>query len=201
MAYIFQTLAKQASLNGIDVSKNILDARGWFRDVAQNVTSVNVNRLQSDQPFRLESSINARSIGRMYSFFYDAKGKATLPYWDRYPLIFPIEIYGDGFLGINLHYLPPLLRARLMDSLYSLVNNNKGDETTRLIASYKILKGSSRFKLFEPCVKRYLNSQVRSKFMYISPKEWDMALMLPTERFVGSPKSTAHGASSKMVGR
>jgi len=186
---------------GIDSVKNAADARSWFRNVAQNVTSVNVNRLQSDQPFRLEPNINARSIGKMYSFFYEAKGKSTLPYWDRYPLIFPIEIYNDGFLGINLHYLPPLLRAKLMDSLYALINNDKNNETTRLIASYKILKGSSRFKLFEPCVKRYLNSQVRSKFMYISPKEWDMALMLPTERFVGASKTTVQGASSKMVGR
>ena len=31
---------------------------------------------------------------------------------------------GAGFYGLNLHYLPLVLRARLMDSLYQYVNKN-----------------------------------------------------------------------------
>ena len=42
-------------------------------------------------------------IGRMYFFYYDAKNKDKLPQWDRFPLVLPIERYGNGFLGLNLH--------------------------------------------------------------------------------------------------
>jgi len=202
MAYIFQTIAKQAQTAKVSLTDgNVADAREWYRNVASRVTQVNINRLQADQPFRLESSINRRSIGRMYSFFYDAKGKDELAYWDRYPLVFPIELYSDGFLGINLHYLPPRLRAALMNKLYDTMTNKKYDETTKLNINYRILKSSTKFKFFEPCIKRYLITHVRSKFMYISPNEWDMAMMLPTERFVGAQKSTVFKESISKVRR
>ena len=44
--------------------------------------------------------------GRLNMFFYDPKFKKTLPYYDTFPLVLPLEPYSDGFLGINLHYLP-----------------------------------------------------------------------------------------------
>ena len=200
MAFIFQKLASKGMPAGID-KNNVLQSRDWFRSIAQRVTSVDVSKFQSEEPKRLESAITSRSIGKMYSFFYDAKNKSTLPYWDRFPLVFPIEIYDDGFLGINLHYLPHKLRAKLMDALYNNINNNKLNETTKIVLSYKILAGSSRYSYFKPCVKRYLTKHVRSKFMYISPREWDMALMLPTEKFVGASTSYVHSESSKMVSR
>jgi hypothetical protein len=62
----------------------------------------------------------------MYCFFYEAKNKDdpdVLPYWDRFPLIFPIDIKGDRLLSMNLHYLPPFHRAKLMDALYTTSNS------------------------------------------------------------------------------
>ena len=132
-------------------------------------------------------------------FYYDAKTKDTLPFWDRFPLVFPIELYNDGFLGINLHYLPPLMRARLMNALYLTINNKNYDDTTKLKINYSILRGASRFKYFEPCIKKYLFSQVRSRYFYVTPNEWDMALMLPTERFVGATKQQIYTNSIQKI--
>ena len=53
--------------------------------------------------------------GKLDMFFYYPKLKSTLPYYDRFPLVLPMQGYGDGFLGINLHYLPIPLRIRLLD--------------------------------------------------------------------------------------
>ena len=39
-------------------------------------------------------------------FVYDPKYKKTLPYYDTFPLVLPLERYSDGFLGLNFHYLP-----------------------------------------------------------------------------------------------
>jgi len=118
----------------------------------------------------------------------DPKMKKELPYYDRFPLVFPIEKAPNGFLGINMHYLPYILRAKLMDALYQLSTNDKFDATTRLDLSYQILKGASRFKPFKPTVKRYLTSHIRSRFLYIQPNEWDIALFLPVERFQKASK-------------
>jgi hypothetical protein len=119
----------------------------------------------------------------MYMFFYDPKHKATLPYYDRFPLIFPIERYKDGFLGINFHYLPLPLRAKLMDALYSLSSNTRYDEKTKLKLSYNILNGASKYAPFRPTIKRYLRSHVRSRFVKVFSSEWDIALFLPAHRF------------------
>lgn len=122
-------------------------------------------------------------IGQMVMYIYDAKHKETLPYWDRFPLVFPINLKDDGFLGINLHYLPPYERARLMTALYGLINNRKIDEKTKLNISYRILANSSRYRYFKPCVKRYLSGHLRSRLYIINPLEWDRVLLLPLANF------------------
>lgn len=171
------------------VSKGMLpgktdEARDWFRKRALDVTSVDTKDLLSSDPRRYRQTIQ---LGRMYMFYYDPKLKQTLPYFDRLPLVFPIEAYHDGFLGINLHYLDPRNRAGLMDALYSLINNNKFDATTKLgsghVGLYRIMKNVSRLKAFKPCVKRYLKTHVRSRFISVGANEWDTALFLPLERF------------------
>lgn len=194
MAYIFQQIAKKGSMLGI--KPNIAQSRDWFRNTAQQITNVNRNRLMTDKTNQV-SSLNGDSIGKMYMFFYDPKLKDKLPYYDMFPLVFPIELYNDGFLGINLHYLPPALRASLMDSLYSTANNDKYDNTTKLQISYSVLNGAAKFGYFKSCVKRYLWSHVSGNLINVQPENWDTALMLPTERFVGANKNTIWGNSSK----
>lgn len=158
-----------------------LSARKWFRDTARQLNAVNPRELMMSDDVRYRNTIYP---GRMYLFYYDPKMKKTLPYYDRFPLIFPIEPYKDGsFLGINLHYLPPPLRARLMDALYATLNNVNFDHTTRLNISYRLLKSTVRMREFKPCVKRYLMSHVRSRFISIPAEQWDIALFLPCEQF------------------
>lgn len=132
--------------------------------------------------------VNGITIGKMYLFAYDPKTKADLPYYDRFPLIFPFQKAKGGFYGINLHYLPPLLRAKLMDELYSLANNFKYDDTTKLKLSYEVLNKASQFAYFKPCVKHYLNSHVKSRFLSVPADAWDRVLFLPLERFTGATK-------------
>lgn len=190
--YVFQKLAAGKPDNvSLTHGTRRQAAREWFRKAASEVTSVNANQFMNKASReRLITRVGHENIGQMMMFWYDAKLKDELPYWDRLPLIYPIEIYEDGFLGINLHYLPPMYRAKLMDALYTTMNNKSYDKTTRLQISYRIMKGVQKFRYFKPCIKRYLNSHVQSKFVSIEPTEWDMALMLPTERFQKKSKQT-----------
>jgi len=171
-------------------------ARNWYRDAARDFGSVNEKSLMRSDRNRLTAN---PQVGSMYMFYYDAKHKDTLPYFDRFPLIFPFKKVDGGFMGINMHYLPLQYRAKLMDSLYDLTTNERYDERTKLELSYKLLNSAGRFRYFKPCVKHYLTGQLRSRFMYIYPSEWDMALFLPLERFQGASKTKVWSDTRKAL--
>ena len=170
--------------------------RDWFRDIAKS-TTISANKLMSNEKSALTGNI---IYGRMYAFFYDPKHKKTLPYYDRFPLIFPIGPADKGFLGINLHYLPYVLRAKLMDELYSLSTNKTYNEKTKLRLSYDILNGAAKFKYFKPCIKHYLKTHVQSRFLEVGADKWDIALFLPVEKFAKKGKQAVWSDSRRMVG-
>lgn len=122
-------------------------------------------------------------IGGMYFFFYNPKLKNDLPYYDIFPLVIPLEKYPDGFLGLNLHYLPIRYRMMLMMKLKNFAIYNDQDEIKRLRVTYDILNASRRYREFKPCIKRYLNSHIRSRVMAVEPQEWDVAMYLPVHQF------------------
>jgi hypothetical protein len=198
-AYIFQSIAKKGKAEGVTPNKTSA-ARTWYRNQASQLMSrnVNKNRMMNDKA-NIVNQLSVDDIGKMYMFFYDPKGKATLPYYDIFPLIFPIGFQEGGFLGINLHYLPPYLRAKLMDALYSTANNDKYDNTTKLKISYDMLNSAAKFGPFSACVKRYLWDHVQGNFLYVEPENWDTALMLPLERFQKAPKYQVFNDSMKKV--
>lgn len=155
----------------------------WLKDKISDITK----KVKRD-PNNIFTKDSSPEIGQMYMFVYDPKHKDTLPFYDMYPLIFPIEFYGDGFLGINLHYLPPMARASLLSNLKKLSTNKKFDDTTKLNISYQLLKAHSiHFQGFENCVKRYLFAHVRSSFHQVSPYDWDKAVLLPLQRWHVNP--------------
>jgi hypothetical protein len=136
-------------------------------------------------------------IGKMYFYFYDPKFKDSLPYYDRFPLVIPIEQYPDGFLGLNLHYIHPKQRIILLDKLSETTNNDKFDTTTKLRLNYAYLQAASTAFEAMPCIKRYLYSQIQSKFLEIPADEWDIAALLPAENFVGASTSKVYSQSRK----
>lgn len=175
-----------------------LKSREWFRSKARALTSVNPAAVISANR---QSTVSRIQPGRMYLYQYDPKTKEKLPYWDKFPLVFPIKPVEGGFLGLNMHYLPHTLRAILMDRLYDLVNNRRYDETTRLRLSYDLLSSTTRYKYFEPCIKRYLYSHIQTRLLLIPANEWDIALFLPLERFQKSTKANVYKDSRTMVGK
>lgn len=127
-------------------------------------------------------------VGRLYFYIYDAKHKNTLPVWDVYPLIIVLKFYGDGFLGLNLHYLPNEERMLFLSKLMSLKHYNSSNDTLYVNVSYDLLKSSKRFSEFGPCVKRYLHSHVRSNILPIESHEWAFAAGLSLEKFIYNKK-------------
>ena len=139
---------------------------------------------------------NKPFYGRLNMFFYDPKFKKTLPYYDVFPLVLPLETYNDGFLGINLHYLPIPLRIRLLDKLVDYSNNTEFDESTKLMVDYKSLK---KVNLIKPTIHKYLAGQTKSQFRRIDADEFTIATLLPVQRFKKASDSKVWRDSRSMI--
>lgn len=197
-AAVFDELLLKGIRSG-NVPARTQSARDWYRDQAKQVSKSQVKDTKLIREMGKERYENRFRIGHMYMFGYDPKHKATLPYYDRFPLIFPINKAKGGFLGINFHYLPLQLRAKLMDSLYDISTNNTYDENTKLKISYGVLNGATKYKEFKPTVKHYLSSHVRTRLVYVHPTEWDIALFLPTAQFQGATQTKVWADSRKII--
>lgn len=195
MTTIFDTVLTKGVRAG-QIPARTSEARKWYRDTAQSYNRINERTLMKGDAERLT---NKPMVGSMYMYYYDPKHKKTLPYYDMFPLVFPFRKTQDGFLGINMHYLPLIYRAKLMDALYDVTNNKNFDETTKLKMNYQVLSSAAKFKYFAPCVKHYLNDHLRSRFLYVYPSEWDVALFLPLERFQGATKQKVWAESKKLI--
>lgn len=195
MANFFDTILTKGVREG-KIPARTEDSRKWYRETAAKVSRFNERTFHKSDKSRLTNNV---VYGSMYMFHYNPKLKEELPYYDRFPLIFPIADAKNGFLGINLHYLPLQYRAQLMDALYDLANNQRYDESTRIGLSYRILKNAAKLRFFKPCIKHYLNNHITSQFMYVYPSEWDIAIFLPLERFSKKSKTQVWADSKRTI--
>jgi hypothetical protein len=172
------------------------ESKDWFYKKIRTLTNISPSKVLTDD------SLVTRArplIGRMFMFLYDPKHKETLPYYDRFPLILMVGPAKGGFYGLNLHYLPPRQRAIFFDRLMDYTNNKKLDESTRFRLSYNLLNSTAKLRAFAPCFKHYLYNQISSKTVEILPTEWEIALFLPTESFIGQTKQTLWGSTRGLI--
>ena len=182
----------KASLAKEGLSPRTNASRAWLRAKINDLKPTSSGLMTDKQRLRTSSM-----IGRMYFYFYDPKTKDSMPYYDRFPLVIPIEQYNDGFLGLNLHYIHPKHRMVLLDKLSDTTSNNTYDEKTKFKINYRYLSAASRIFEATPCIKRYLFTQIESRFLEITADEWDIAAMLPVESFVGASTSKVYADSRK----
>lgn len=186
----------QAQAFKAGVEKNTEKSLNWFKNQLRGMKSINRQALLKDENLKQRS----RPLpGRMFHFFYDPKHKKTLPYYDRFPLIFMVEKAKGGFYGLNLHYLPYKQRALFFDRLTDYSTNKRYDLSTRLRLSYNLLKSASKLSMYGPCFKHYLSEHVRSKMVEVPASEWETVLFLPTENFKKKSTSSVWTDSKRMI--
>lgn len=167
------------------------DAIQWFIDkISQRSKKKNIS-VSQENFLKGKRGVSTPIVGQMFSFWYDPKHKKTLPYYDRFPMIMPFDISNDGksFKAVNFHYLPPLIRLRLLRALFLTMNSKKLSRTAKAKISYKLLVSSAKFSLGRPAIKMYLLSHVRSRIVRIPPSEWHYSIMLPLDVFTKASKT------------
>ena len=175
----------------VKAAKGRPKSTAWFRDKIAELGKPTATQLIRDgkrasRPF----------YGNLNMFFYDPKFKNKLPYYDRFPLVLPLERYSDGFLGINLHYLPIPLRVRLLDELMDFSTDTNFDKKTKINTNYQRLKNVN---LIKPTLKRYLAGQVKSAFRKIDADEFTVATLLPVQRFSKTSAAKVWNDSRSMI--
>jgi len=161
----------------------------WMKNAIEDLYDISEELHIEEKYFRDSKRIVTKrwmkKPGEMYLFNYNPREKYKLDYYDTFPLIFYIHEVENGFLGMNLHYLPIKLRERLFVNMlpYATDNPDTDSETTRLRLTYELLNKTSKLRYFRPCVKRYKYNSIDSRLLRIPAMDWVTAMYLPIERF------------------
>ena len=143
-----------------------------FRKKAVALGRVNRLDLMREEEIALRNRPKTAPYGNMDMYFYDPKYKDTLPYYDAFPLVIMMGPAKGGFYGLNLHYLPPVLRAKALDALLG--------------------EGELPMKFIKPTIHRYLTKHVKSRFALVDKPEWEIATFLPTQDFRKASSGTVY---------
>jgi hypothetical protein len=202
MSNIFNRLELQAFRAG--VTPRTKESRDWFMNKAKNMRNINRQALIKEDPLTQRTALKNLSrtglVGTMQMFFYDPKHKEKLPFYDLFPLVIVVGPAEGGFYGLNLHYLPPILRAKMLDALMETANMKAGEDAKFQI-TYKRLQAISKLKYYEPCFKHYLTKHVKSKFAEVPMPEWEIATFLPTAQFRKANSKKVYADSRKKIGK
>lgn len=196
MASLFGTLRQELARKGFEARSR--EARRWFTERIREMNGrINRKSLLNDDELRVRSK---PIWGHMFMFVYDPKHKEVLPYYDRFPLVIALQKAEGGFLGLNLHYLKPDIRAAFLDKLIDTIpgRGSNMDEITKLRIRYSLLSGARRFRYFEPCLKHYLFSHIKSRISQVYAPDWETAIFLPTEHFAKANKVKVWKESQKI---
>ena len=137
----------------------------WFREKVKEL-----GEFHQDNLFVRVGFLLVQPTDRMNFFMYSPKykdDKNVLPYYDRFPLILPVQPlrpYTEGFMGLNFHYLSIPMRIRLLNIMSEYASDDKFDEGTRLRLTWNRIK---RNQMVRPTIKRYLYEHVRTPFRVI----------------------------------
>ena len=151
----------------------------WFNEKVKELISISES--PSELLSKWERRANKIQLYRFNMFFYDAKTKKTLPYFDMFPLVFPLRRFGDSFTGINAHYLPPAFREDFFNIYNRFAVNDEFDETTLYRMTWSKI---SRFKIMRPLIRKYSLTNIKSRFLVLNADEVPTALALPLTRLV-----------------
>ena len=184
MASVFDTIKMKACVTDRSTS--------WYRSQVKRIASGTTAR----ELFRQGKLARRPSVGRLNLFGYNPKLRKTLPYYDVFPLVLPLEAISGGFIGMNFHYLPPLLRTRLLERMQATATDKNFDRNTKFDVTYSDVKN---LNIVKPTIKKYLYSYVQTGFLRINADEAATAIYLPVQRFKKASEARVYADSRRFI--
>ena len=158
-----------------DAQGGVRKSASWYRKTVSDLG----DRITARKLMNSGKLNGIPSRGRLNMFFYDPKFKQVLPYYDRFPLVLPLETIPGGFMGLNFHYIRPVQRISLLNNLQRYASGGM-KPSTRIDATYD---GIKNVRIARNTIKKYLYGHVRSSFLRVDFDEAALAVMLPVQQF------------------
>ena len=163
-----------------DAQGGVRKSASWYRKTVSDLG----DRITARKLMNSGKLNGIPSRGRLNMFFYDPKFKQVLHYYDRFPLVLPLQTIPGGFMGMNFHYLRPMQRISLLDRLQRFATGGL-EKSTRIDTTYN---GIKNIGIARTTIKKYLYGHVMSSFLRVDFDEAALAVMLPVQQFKkGSP--------------
>ena len=198
LARLKSSLSRKTSSRESDVS------RKWFAAQLQNFALYS-RKKEADEVLdksKGESTApgNIMMPGKIVMFYYDPKHKETLPFYDTFPLGIIVGPAKKGFYMMNLHYLPPVLRASFLDNLLEvLTTKDIVNESSRFKITYSLLKSTAKFNYFKPCFKHYLFTNIKGRPKVIPTDEWIRTVFLESSQFEKASRNEVYRWSRSQI--
>ena len=184
MASVFDNIKPQTA--------NTRKSADWYRKQVGRLTG----GVTARELIRAGKVQGRPSIGRLNLFGYNPKLRLTLPYYDVFPLVLPLEPAPGGFLGMNFHYLPLTLRFRLLERMQAFTSNKKFDKGDKFEVNYDDV---SSMRIVKPTIKRYLYGFTQTGFLRINMDEAPIAVYLPVQRFKKASEKVVYANSRSFL--
>lgn len=179
-------MAEEKNQQPMNDSKNAVQ---WFKD---SIRGLKQNQLGKQQDYLSIIKDNKRNVrntlrGQVLLFQYRPKHKPK--FYDRFPLIIVLDFKGRNLLGLNLHYVPPIDRLRLLALMNTLIfsKNEPNLQKTR-IRVLSLLNKQIFAKYLGTAVNYYTVESIVGKPKITTPEEWTHFAFLPLFRGINPTK-------------
>lgn len=162
---IYQRYDQKAADAGI--MRNTRESLEWFRKTIRKESNIkNLDKATAGlRNRRIE-------IGGLYAYEYSPKYAEKLPVWDKFPLVLILSFTTNGWFGINFHYLPPVIRSKILSEL----NLNR-------LNGVAIAKKFTQSDYGKFALKKYIATNLKSRPKAVPKDDWEIAVQLPFENF------------------
>jgi len=185
----------QNNTNNEEGIKKTKSSVKWFSD---NVSKAQTEEKSTKNIISEKTSrrFEFKKPGYVYMFRYIPPDKKDMPFYDEYPIILTLQFEGGKVIGINLHYLPPMIRVTmLLLLLKSLVSDNPNSK----IRIDNILRSSLLRKYIFVLSEEFFFMGIKSKIRHVTPDEFVMLSFLPVHKFRKKQKTQIYSIVKSMV--
>ena len=164
----YQTIFEKIKEEAEGKSKNLLWYKAKLKTLSAGIQT-EPSRMNDQEKYdsidalvNQDQNVNRRRVFPGHLCFFEYKAETeSLPYYDKYPLVYIFKVSGGEFWGASLHYLEP---------------------KKRLIVVNKLEKG--QIDIPKKIIHKYLYKRCKSLFLDLAIQEWITASALPVEDFV-----------------
>lgn len=152
----------------------------WFKEALKSIKPNQAGK-PADYTELLSNNkktIKRRLIGQVLLFKYRASEKTK--FYDQFPLVIVLGFDKGNIQGLNLHYVPPIDRIKLILMMNSLLFNEKEKDIQKIRVKILSLINKKIFaKYIGSVVNTYSVKNIQGKPKITSPKEWSYFAFLP----------------------